>query len=71
MIENKSKREIEFMREASRITALAHKEYNAGGSDHVVKEIADMDDSELRSWLTEIVKKDMGLGVKIINNRKG
>lgn len=53
------------------ITALAHKEYNAGGSDHVVKEIADMDDSELRTWLTEIVKKDMGLGVKIINNRKG
>lgn len=53
------------------ITALAHKEYNAGGSDHVIKEIADMGDSELRTWLTEIVKKDMGLGVKIINNRKG
>lgn len=53
------------------IAALAHKEYNAGGSDYVVKEIEKMDDTELRAWLTEIVKKDMGLGVKIINNRKG
>ena len=53
------------------ITALAHKEYNAGGSDQVVCEIGKMNDAELRTWLTEIVKKDMSLGVKIINNRKG
>jgi hypothetical protein len=53
------------------ITALAHKEYNAGGSDQVIAEIGNMDDKELRSWLTDIVKKDMGLGVRIINNRKG
>lgn len=54
-----------------KIIALAHKEYDAGGSDRVVNEIQNMDDVELRTWLTEIIRKDMGLGVKIINNRKG
>lgn len=54
-----------------KIVALASKEYDAGGSDKVVEEIQNMDDKELRQWLTEIVKKDMGLGVKIIINRKG
>ena len=30
-----------------------------------------MKDAELREWLTNIVKKDMGLGVKIIINDEG
>lgn len=58
-------------RVSERINMLANKEYNAGGSDQVVSEIDNMNDAELRAWLTEIVKKDMGLGVKIIKNRKG
>ena len=45
-------------------------EYNAGGSDKVVNIIECMDDAELKKWLTDIVRKDMGLGVKIIINKE-
>ena len=49
---------------------LANAEYNAGGSDKVVDIIESMDDAELKKWLTDIVRKDMGLGVKIIINKE-
>jgi hypothetical protein len=54
----------------NRIIALASAEYNAGGSDKVVDIIDTMDGPELKKWLTDIVKKDMGLGVKIIINKE-
>lgn len=54
----------------SEIASLAAAEYNAGGSDRVIGVIEKMPDSELKKWLMDIVKKDMGLGVKIIKNRK-
>lgn len=53
-----------------KILSIASAEYNAGGSDKVVGIIESMDDVELKKWLTDIVRKDMGLGVKIIINRE-
>lgn len=55
----------------SKVSGMANAEYNAGGSDKVVDIIECMDDAELKRWLTDIVKKDMGLGIKIIINREG
>ncbi len=54
----------------SKVSSMAAVEYNAGGSDKVVDIIEGMDDAELKKWLTDIVRKDMGLGVKIIINRE-
>ncbi len=49
---------------------MATAEYNAGGSDKVVSIIEGMDDAELKKWLTDVVRKDIDLGVKIIINRE-
>ena len=54
----------------SKVSGMATAEYNAGGSDKVVDIIQGMDDAELKKWLTDIVRKDIGLGVKIIINRE-
>lgn len=54
----------------SKVSDMAAAEYNAGGSDKVVRIIEGMGDTELKKWLTDIVKKDMGLGVKIIINQE-
>lgn len=54
----------------SKVFCMAATEYNAGGSDKVVNIIGGMDDAELKKWLTDIVRKDMSLGVKIIINRE-
>ena len=40
------------------------------GKGAVVDIIESMDDAELKKWLTDIVRKDMGLGVKIIINKE-
>lgn len=53
-----------------KIAELASAEYNAGGSDKAVDVIEKMTDSELKKWLKDVVKHDMGLGVKIIINGK-
>ena len=55
----------------SNVSSMAAAEYNAGGSDKVVDIIEGMNDAELKKWLTDIVRKDMGFGVKIIINREG
>ena len=54
----------------SKVSQMAASEYNAGGSDKVIDVIQKMEGEELKKWLTDIVKNDMGLGVKIIKNRK-
>lgn len=54
----------------SKVAGMANAEYNAGGSDKVIDIIEGMDDAELKKWLTDIVRKDMGLGIKIIINRE-
>lgn len=51
-----------------KIKEMASAEYNAGGSEKAIKVIDNMSDTELKQWLTDLVKKDMGLGVKIIIN---
>lgn len=50
------------------VKRLAQAEYDAGGSDRVVELINSMDDAQLKHWLTDVVKRDMGLGLKIIDN---
>ncbi len=55
----------------SKISSMASAEYNAGGSDRAIGIIDSMEGPELKKWLTEIVRKDMGLGVKIIVNKEG
>ena len=52
----------------SKIKSLAEAEYNAGGSDLVINTIDKMSDSELKSWLKDVVKKDIELGLRIITN---
>ena len=52
-----------------KIASLASAEYNAGGSDRVLEIIKHMEGEELKKWLTDIVKSDMGIGVKIIINK--
>lgn len=52
----------------SKIKQLASAEYNAGGSASVIETIDKMSDTELKSWLREVVKKDFELGIKIIIN---
>lgn len=54
----------------NKVSSMASAEYNAGGSDKVIEIIEGMDGIELKKWLTDIVKKDMGLGVKIIINKE-
>ena len=54
----------------SKISSMANAVYNAGGSDKVVGIIESMNDAELKKWLTDIVRRDMGLGVKIIINKE-
>ena len=54
----------------SKISDLAAAEYNSGGSDRAVDVIRNMSDAELKKWLTDAVRDDMGLGVRIIINGK-
>lgn len=52
----------------NKIKQLTIAEYNAGGSASVIEIIDKMSDTELKSWLREVVKKDLELGIKIIKN---
>lgn len=51
-----------------RIKELASAEYYAGGSDRAINIIESMSDSELKHRLTELLKKDVELGLRIICN---
>ena len=53
----------------NKVASMASAEYNAGGSDRVLEIIQTMEGEELKKGLTDIVKNDMGLGVKIIVNK--
>ena len=53
----------------SKIQCMAKAEYNAGWNDKAKNIINSMDDiGQLRSWLKNLVDKDMELGIKIISN---
>ncbi|MDD3051351.1 MAG: hypothetical protein PHR06_09415 [Candidatus Cloacimonetes bacterium] len=47
---------------------MALAEYNAGGSDSVISTIDKMTDAELKTWLKDVVRKDLELGLRIITN---
>ena len=51
-----------------KIREMVDAEYHAGGSDRAVKLIENMSDAELKQRLTELVKKDVELGLRIICN---
>ncbi len=53
------------------IKDMAKSEYSAGGSDKVVSLIDSMDGQELKKWLTDTIREDMELGMKIIINKEG
>lgn len=55
----------------NKVSSMALAEYNAGGSNRAIDIIDAMDGPELKKWLTDIVRKDIGLGVKIIINKEG
>ena len=55
----------------SKVSAMAFAEYNAGGSDQVVSIINKMEASDLKEWLIDAVKEDIGLGIRIFINKKG
>ena len=52
-----------------KLSDMASAEYNAGGINKVIAIINSMDESTLNGWLTDVVKKDMELGIKIIINK--
>lgn len=51
-----------------KIQDMAQMEYYAGGSDKAVALIDEMSDAELKLRLKELVKRDIQLGVRIIEN---
>ena len=51
-----------------KIQDMAQMEYDAGGSDKAVALIDEMSDAELKLRLKELVKRDIQLGVRIIEN---
>ncbi len=54
----------------NRIREIAEAEYNAGGSDSVVKIVMGMKDEELKKWLINLVCRDMELGLRIVANKE-
>jgi hypothetical protein len=54
----------------NKIKELAQAEYNAGGSDEVLKSIDQMDDTSLKQYLKLLVKDNMMVGIEIIMNRR-
>lgn len=54
----------------NKIKELAQAEYNAGGSDEVLKSIDEMDDTSLKQYLKMLVKDNMMVGIEIIMNRR-
>jgi hypothetical protein len=55
----------------SKVKQLAEAEYNAGGSDKVLKKIDGMDDAQLKQYLKLLVKDNMTVGIEILANRNG
>ncbi|MDR0696175.1 MAG: hypothetical protein LBF68_01335 [Christensenellaceae bacterium] len=49
-----------------KVKELALLEYNAGGSDDVIKKIKQMDDELFKSQMSKLVEKNMTLGIEIM-----
>ncbi|WMW25968.1 hypothetical protein RE474_04405 [Methanolobus sediminis] len=52
----------------NKIKTLAEVEYNAGGSDMVLKKIDKMNDAQLKQYLKRLVRENMTIGIEIITN---
>ncbi len=55
----------------SKVKQLAEAEYNAGGSDKVLKKIDKMDDTQLKKYLKRLVKDSITVGIEILVNGGG
>ena len=51
-----------------KIKNMACIEYNAGGSEAAINTIDSMPEAQLKTWLKQLVAKDIELGIKIISN---
>lgn len=49
-----------------RVKQLAEAEYNAGGSDKVLRKIDEMDDAQLKQYLKRLVKDSITIGIEIL-----
>ena len=52
----------------SKIKQFADAEYNAGGSDKVLRKIENMDDAQLKQYLKQLVKDNIAVGIEILTN---
>ena len=52
-----------------RVRQLAEAEYNAGGSDRVLRKIDAMDDALLKRYLKRLVRDNMRVGIEILGDR--
>ena len=59
---------IDDPRIREKIKNMADIEYNAGGSDAALHTIDSMPEAQLKTWLKQLVAKDIELGIKIISN---
>lgn len=51
-----------------KVKKLAEAEYNAGGSDKVLKKIEEMNDAQLKQYLKRLVQDSMAVGIEILTN---
>lgn len=54
-----------------KLKQLAEAEYNAGGSDKVLRKIDEMDDAQLKQYLKRLVKDNITVGIEILANGDG
>jgi len=54
-----------------KVKQLAEAEYNAGGSDMVLRKIDEMDDAQLKQYLKRLVKDSITVGIEILANGGG
>jgi hypothetical protein len=54
-----------------KVRQLAEAEYNAGGSDKVLKKIDEMNDAQLKQYLKRLVKDNITVGIEILADKGG
>lgn len=51
-----------------KVAQLANAEYDAGGSDKVLRKIDQMDDAQLKQYLKRLIKESIAVGMEILEN---
>ncbi len=54
-----------------RIQQLAEAEYNSGGSDKVVEKIEKLSETEIKTYLTNLIMNNITVGIEILNDKGG